>query len=186
VPPERECRVVLVGLMGSGKTTLGRILAGRTGWPYHDNDDLLARAFGGTPRELLARRGEKEMHADEAEALKLGLRQPAPCIVGAAAVTVLDAASRARLRRAVVVWLRARPETLVRRAAGAAHRPFLANDPLAWLTAAAAARDPLYRALADIVVDVDDRPPAQVADEILARVRTLPACTPASAARGAS
>jgi shikimate kinase len=173
-----ECRVVLVGMMGSGKTSVGHILARRTGWPYHDNDALLERVFGGTPRELLAEIGAQQMHADEAEALRLGLRAPAPCFIGAAAATVSDPASRARLREAIVVWLRARPETLARRAAGAPHRPFLAADALAWMTATAAERDPLYRTVADVTVDVDEGLPAHIADEILARLAEFPACAP--------
>lgn len=175
-PTRGACRVVLIGLMGSGKTTIGRLLAARTGWPYHDNDDLLLHAFGGNPRELMAERGEDRMHAAEAEALRFGLSEPAPCLIGAAAASVLDPASVARLSQAVVVWLRARPDTLVPRAIGAAHRPFLATDPLAWLTAAAAARDPLYRAAADITVDVDRLPPPQVADAILAALAQLDVC----------
>ena len=174
-----ECRVVLLGLMGSGKTTLGHLLSARTGWPYFDNDELLVEAFGGDPRELLARRGEEQMHADEAQALKLGLSHDAPCLIGAAAATILDADSRMRLRAgAVVVWLRAEPAILVGRAVGAAHRPFLADDPLAWLTAAAKVRDPLYAAAADVTVDVDERSPAELADDILARLAGISVCGP--------
>ncbi len=170
------CRVVLVGMMGSGKTAVGRILAARTGWPYHDNDALLERVYGGNPRQLLAEIGEEQMHADEAEALRLGLDSPAPCLIAAAAATVLDPASRGRLKQAVVVWLRARPETLVARAAGAAHRPFLAVDPLGWMTATAAKRNPLYRATADISLDVDDLRPEQIADQILVALAKFPVC----------
>jgi shikimate kinase len=172
----RECRVVLMGMMGSGKTTVGHFLAARTGWPYHDNDALLERVFGGSARQLLAQSGEQRMHADEARALRLGLDTPAPCFIGAAAATVSDAASRTRLERAIVVWLRARPETLADRVAGDPHRPFLATDAVAWMRATAAERDPLYRAVADIIVDVDDRPPEQIADELLARLAGFPAC----------
>lgn len=172
------CRVVLVGMMGSGKTAVGRRLAARTGWPYLDNDELLERVYGGNPRQLLAEIGEQRMHADEAEALRLGLDAPAPCLIAAAAATVLDRSSRARLKQAVVVWLRARPETLAKRAVGAAHRPFLAADPLGWMTATAAERDPLYRAVADIIVDVDDLRPAQVADQILGDLAAFSVCAP--------
>jgi shikimate kinase len=177
-PRASACRVVLVGMMGSGKTAVGRILAGRTGWPYHDNDALLERVYGGSPRQLLVEVGEEQMHADEAEALRLGLDSPPPCLIAAAAATVLDPFSRARMKQAVVVWLRARPETLVERAVGAAHRPFLAADPLAWMTATAAERDPLYRAAADISVDVDDLRPEQIADRVLAGLAAFSACAP--------
>jgi hypothetical protein len=53
VPDIQPCRVLLIGMMGSGKTTIGRLLSERTGWPYHDNDDLLRAAAGRSARELL-------------------------------------------------------------------------------------------------------------------------------------
>jgi shikimate kinase len=164
-------RVVLVGMMGSGKTTIGRLLAERTGWPFHDNDELLQRHFGLTPHQLVARRGESRMRAAEAEALALGLNEPAPCIVGAPAGTITDERLRERLADEMVVWLRARPETLAARAVGAAHRPWLAGDPLAWMRQTATARGPLYGSVADLTVDVDEISPEQVTDEILAWIR---------------
>lgn len=177
-PRSSACRVVLVGMMGSGKTAVGQVLSGRTGWPYHDNDALLERVYGGNPRQLLGEIGEQRMHADEAEALRLGLSLPAPCLIAAAAATVLDPSSRAHMKRAVVVWLRARPQTLAERAVGGAHRPFLASDPLGWMTATAAERNPLYGAVADISVDVDDSGPEQITDQILAELAAFPACAP--------
>ncbi len=60
-------------MMGSGKTTVGRLLAAETGWPYFDNDELLAMR-GTTARELLERGGEPVLRAAEAEALRLGLQ----------------------------------------------------------------------------------------------------------------
>ena len=62
-------KVVLMGLMGAGKTTVGRGLAARLGWPFHDSDDDLARATGVTARQLVARDGTVVLHAVEAAVL---------------------------------------------------------------------------------------------------------------------
>src|SRR5687768_18622554 len=93
-------------MMGSGKSTIGRLLSEATGWPYVDNDELVMRSHGATPRDLLAGRGEAVMRAAESSALALGLEVPAPAIIGVAAGTILDPADRGRPRGGgIVVWL---------------------------------------------------------------------------------
>lgn len=160
-------RVVLVGMTGSGKTTIGRELAKITGWPYHDNDALLAEVTGPTAKKLLADDGVGELRAGEAGALELGLRQPAPCIIGAPAGTVMDGRLRDLIKReALVVWLTASPAALARRARGAAHRPWLGGDAEGWMTTTLAQRAPLYEALADMTVNTDRRRPRAVAQQI--------------------
>ena len=166
---KRWCRVVLMGMMGSGKTTIGRLLAHRTGWPYHDNDALLQRLEGETARSLLAEDGVTGLRSGEADALRLGLKMPAPCLVGAPAGTILDPGIRAQLaEKAIVVWLTASPETLAARGAGAVHRPWLDDDAIGWMTETLAARTPLYEEVADVVVSGEDGTPQQLADEIVA------------------
>lgn len=173
----RECRVVLVGMMGSGKTRVGRLVAERTGWPYHDNDDLLARIFGTTPREILAGQGEAELRHAESEALALGLEAHAPCIVGAAGGTILDRANRERLRRsAIVVWLRASAEALAARASGGAHRPWIDTGGEAWIRDVLAVREPLYASVAEITLDADVRSPEANVDFLLATLAERDAC----------
>jgi shikimate kinase len=162
-----DCRVVLIGMMGSGKSTVGRRLGALMGWRYYDNDELLERARGATARALLANEGVTELRNGEAEALELGLRQEAPCIVGAAAGTVLDERLRQQMkRRALVVWLTADPGTLARRARGAAHRPWLGGDAVAWMTETLAKRAPLYDSVADLKVATDRRRPTAVAAHV--------------------
>src|SRR3989337_187365 len=94
------CRVFLIGMMGSGKTTIGRLLAEATSWPDVDNDELVRRGNGRTSREILAAEGEPMLRQAEASALALGVELPPPVIVGVAAGTILDAANRERLAAA--------------------------------------------------------------------------------------
>ena len=168
--PARD-RVVLLGMMGSGKSSVGRDLADRTGWPFVDNDELVERATGRTARELLEHQGEAAMRAAETSALQVAMDLPAPVIAATAAGTILDPENRDRLRRGgLVVWLHAPPEVLAARAAGAAHRPWLDEDPVAWFRQASAERDALYASVADVQVDTAVLRPDEAVDRILARV----------------
>jgi shikimate kinase len=168
---EQPPRVVLVGMMGSGKTTVGQALAARTGWPYVDNDELLDRLVGATPKQILAEHGEAQLRVSESAALMLGLDTPPPAIIGAAAGTILDPENRSALReRGVVVWLRAGPETLAARSIGAAHRAWLDEGGDTWIRETVAERYPLYASVADMTLDVEGHAPADLAREIEAGI----------------
>ena len=174
------CRVLLIGMMGSGKSTIGRLLADATGWPYADNDELVLRAHGATPRTLLAEHGEAAMRRAESEALASGVALPPPAIVGVAAGVILDAADRETLRGGgIVVWLRASADDLAARAAGAEHRPWLDGDPSAWMTAALLEREPLYASVADHVVDTDAAAPDETAARLVELLLAETACATA-------
>jgi shikimate kinase len=180
------CRVLLVGMMGSGKSTIGRLLADATGWPYADNDELVARAHGTTPRGLLAKRGEAAMRRAESEALESGVALPPPAIVGVAAGVILDAADRDALRGGgVVIWLRASADELAARAAGAEHRPWLDADPIAWMTAALLEREPLYASVADHVVETDAAAPGETVARLTEWLLAETACASAPRVRSA-
>jgi shikimate kinase len=171
VQEEGGCRIVLVGMMGSGKSTIGSALSATTGWPLIDNDVLLGRIFDKTARELLAEQGEIALRAAEADALTIGLTDPSPTIVDAAAGTILDETIRAALGKEFVVWLKASPEVLFRRSAGAAHRPWLDRGE-DWFRTAVAQRDPLYESVADVTVDTETTSAAGAVEAI---ARALPA-----------
>ena len=162
-----RCRVVLVGMMGSGKSTVGRALSRATGWPLIDNDELLARIYEKSAREILADEGEIALRAAEAEALRLGLTDPSPAIVDAAAGTILDGVIRAALQPELVAWLKASPEVLFARSAGAAHRPWLDRGE-DWFRTTVAQREPLYESVADVVVDTETTKAKDAANAILA------------------
>ena len=157
--------VVLVGLMGSGKTTVGLLVAQRLGWPLVDNDQELGRRIGMTARELTAREGLEALHRAEAETLAGMLDRSDPAVIGAAASVVESAEMRDLLERHYVVWLDADPEVLAARAATGSHRPHL---PAAELQAA---RSALYEQVAALRVDTTHLSPADAA-EIVAEALT--------------
>lgn len=172
-----SCRVVLIGMMGSGKSTIGRLLSEATGWPYVDNDELVLRSHGATPRELLAERGESVMRAAESSALALGLEVPGPAIIGVAAGAILDPANRDQLRDGgIVVWLRADADALAARAKGAAHRPWIDTGGGSWMHDATIERQPLYESVADITIDTTAGSPEAAAADLRERLLALEAC----------
>ena len=105
-------------------------------------------------------------------ALRDALDAPGPTIVAAAGGVVLAEANRQLLERpnVTVVWLRAAPQLLVAGAATGDHRPLLEHDPAGVLAKMAVDRDPLYREVADVVVDVEGLSPDEVTDRVLAAV----------------
>jgi shikimate kinase len=164
-------RVVLVGMMGCGKSTVGSILSERLGWPFRDNDAILRQLFAATPRELLASGGESAMHAAEVTALRAALAMPAPAIVAAAGGTILDSDARADLTDAgLVVWLRVAGKTVKQRSAGGAHRPWPDDDRAGWITRALETRERLYREVADLVLDADAQAPDALAERIISEL----------------
>jgi shikimate kinase len=151
-------RVVLIGMMGAGKSTIGASLSTLTGWPYIDNDQVVEQMVGMPTRDLMQQRGVAAM--------------PAPLIAGAAAGIVLDPTVSAQVHDgAFVVFLRARIGTLAKRVEGT-YRPWLGDDPEATLRKLYAGREPLYEKLAHLVLDVDDTTPDADAHRILEAFRT--------------
>jgi shikimate kinase len=163
--PGVPVRVVLMGMMGAGKTTVGRILARRLGCPYLDNDQAVRRMTGREPAEIRETDGEAALHGLESDALFWALGAPPPMVVGAAGGIVEDPRAAASLDAATVVWLRATPETLRSRVGAGEGRRAEAID-LDWITRRALERESSYRALADLVIDVDDLAPDEVAHAI--------------------
>jgi shikimate kinase len=159
--------IILVGMMGSGKSTVGQALSRRTGWRYVDNDDLVRSISGRGATEIRATDGEDVLHDIEELAFEASLALEPPVIIGAAAAVVLEPIARVRLRSGPhVVWLRARPETLLAHIGDGAGRRAEATDA-AWVAARASERAPLYAEVASQIIDVDDRSPDEVAGLIL-------------------
>ena len=159
--------VVLVGMMGAGKTTIGRRLARRLGRPFIDSDQQVELQTGRTVKEIFEADGEPAFRALESDVLEEALATSSPSVIAAAGGTVLSEANRARMREGgTVVWLRADPEVLADRVRNGVHRPLLADDPAGVLRDLDAARRSLYEEVADHVVDTAGRAPEQVVEEL--------------------
>lgn len=151
--------VAMVGLMGSGKTTIGRRVAALLGWPLRDSDVEIEARYGRTVRELRDERGTDGMHELEAAQLIGALADPSPSVVCAAASTADSPACLAALAdpAVLVVFLTVRPEVGARRFLTGAHRPWFGDDPAAFLADQAVARYPRIRALNPLEVATDER-----------------------------
>lgn len=171
MPLAPPATIVLVGMMGCGKSTVGRALAERTGWHYLDNDELV-HAVAGRPAEVIdATDGEAALHRAEADALRQALAMPPPLVVSAAAGVVANPALVALLRSGpVVVYLQAQPVTLHARIGAGDGRRDEATD-LGWLRARHAERDAAYRQLAALTIDTDDLAADVIAQRILDTLR---------------
>ncbi|HUF33530.1 MAG TPA: shikimate kinase [Acidimicrobiales bacterium] len=163
-----DTHIVLVGMMGSGKTTVGSLLAGRLDRELIDSDAQVEARSGRTVREIFETDGEPAFRVLETEALAAALASETPAVIAAAGGAVLDPANRQRIADAgEVVWLDADLATLTRRATDGDHRPLLADDPEATLARMAEERRPLYHDVADHEVDVADCGPEQAVERIL-------------------
>lgn len=159
-------------MMGVGKSAVGSLLADRLHATYVDNDEVVVRRTGRTVADILTHSGEEELRAAERAALAEALGVPTPTIVAVAGGLVLEPTDRAVVAESgFVVWLRARADTIAVRVVGSG-RPWIGDDPLPALTRLAEERNPLYAEVADIVVDVDERGPADVAGWIAAQLGT--------------
>lgn len=154
-------------MMGVGKTTVGKALADHLGWSYFDSDEQVQQATGKTVAEIWRDEGEEAFREQESQVLQEALAEPGPSVIAVAGGAVLDPGNRRQIRSCgTVVWLRADPSVLVDRVASGSHRPLLVGDAEGSLRRLYEEREPIYAALADVVVDVD----AVGADEAVEQV----------------
>src|SRR5580700_6373136 len=155
----RGQRIVLVGLMGAGKTSIGRRLAARLGLPFRDADAEIEAAAGSTIPELFSRYGEQAFRDGERRVIRRLLAED-PLVLAFGGGAFMDPETRAVVREeAVSVWLRCSLPVLLRRVAGRSHRPMLhGGDPAEIMQRLMNQRYPVY-AEADLIVDCTDEPP---------------------------
>jgi shikimate kinase len=165
VPAHEGSRVFLVGLMGAGKSTVGRLLATKLDWTYKDNDTLLQQQTG-LDAPTLAGLGRQVLHAHESRQLRALLVAQPPFIAGIAA-SAADYRDDLALMSVAghIIYLRATPTTLAQRVGRGEGRPWLRGNPAATLTQMFAIRDPIYQCVGH-VVNTDGRNPGEIAMEL--------------------
>lgn len=165
--PVHQRTIALVGLMGVGKSTVGRRLARRLNLPFADGDVEIEAAAAMTVSEIFARLGESAFREGETRVLKRLLQEPR-MVLATGGGAVLNPDTRAALKaRAVTVWMRADLETVAARVQRRDTRPLLrGRDPLEALKAMAEVRYPFY-AEADVTVDVAGGAHAEAVDGII-------------------
>ncbi len=159
--------IVLVGLMGAGKSSIGRLVAARLGLEFVDADAEIESAAHASIGEIFETHGVATFRSGERRVIERLLAGPVR-VVATGGGAFMDNDTRRRIKTlAHSVWLKADLETLVRRVARRGGRPLLKNkDPRAVLAALMAERDPVY-AKADITVETSENPPAEVADRMI-------------------
>jgi shikimate kinase len=162
--------VVLLGLMASGKSSVGRILASRLGRPFRDNDEQLEQELGTTAGSYADSHGLTALHAAELDILARSLRQPDPAVISAAA-SVGDRPDLAEILSGHrVVWIDVDPLVLAARVArGRDHRPVSA-EAVTQLRAQRQRRAPRFRAVADVILTWRDEEAEVLAGRILDRL----------------
>lgn len=162
-----DCPLVLVGMMGSGKSTIGRRLAKRLGLPFVDADEEIETAAGRSISDIFEDLGEDEFRAGERRVMAR-LLDGVPKVIATGGGAFIDAETRKRIKReAISIWLDAAIEVLAERTSRRDTRPLLrAGNPQEILERQAAERRPAY-AEADIRVVSSDGPHAAVVETIL-------------------
>lgn len=165
-------RIVLTGYRGTGKSTVGQLLARQLGWPFVDTDPLIEQQAGMVIAEIFRRFGETHFRDLESRVIA-GLDSAADAVISAGGGAILREENvRCLKANSLVVWLTAAPETLHGRISGDAtttdRRPELTNlSGLEEIRHLLAKREPLYRRACDVQVDTEGRSAEQIAAVIL-------------------
>lgn len=164
-------RVVLIGLPGTGKSATGRRLAKILAVPFADTDELVEQSTGRRVGEIFAEDGETAFRATEADTIAGALTSfDGVLSLGGGALTTAATRDRLAASGVAVVLLDAPLPTLLARIGDASSRPLLREDPPTRLAALAEERRPVYRAVATLTVDTENRTPGQIAATIAARL----------------
>lgn len=173
--PDLPCgrTVVLIGMMGAGKTTIGRRLAPRLGLRFFDADEEIQKAAGMSVADLFAAHGEASFRAGEAQVIARLLGGP-PHVLATGGGAILNAETRRLIKeRAISVWIKADVETLLKRATRRDTRPLLrSGDARETLSRLLGSRAALY-AEADLTIESAPGPHSRTVDAIVEALRPL-------------
>jgi shikimate kinase len=164
--------IVLIGMMGAGKSTVGDCLQRRTGFPRLDTDEIVMSKFGMPISKIFSAHGEDKFRDAETEALQ-ALASDQPVVVVTGGGIILREENRDLLKRlGAVVWLEADEETLFKRASRTSNRPLLqGKNPRKAFVQMLQARRPLYARIADIRVNTSALTDEEVAIAILSKFK---------------
>jgi shikimate kinase len=166
--------IVLVGMMGAGKSSVGACLRRRTGLGLLDTDEIVASKFGMSISEVFARYGEKKFRELETEALRCMRTEEQTIIITGGGIVLRKENVEILRSQAVIVWLDGDEETLFARASRKQNRPLLqTKNPRKTFSQILGARRPLYAKIADIRVDTSVLTDEEVAVAILAKLRRI-------------
>ena len=177
-PQIPESNVVLIGFMGSGKSSVGRELARRWRFRFVDTDGAIRRRFSKSIGEIFSIYGEDFFREQEHEVLREMLGQQRAVIATGGGIVLQDRNVALLRRLGRIVWLTASPDTIWERVRMSSHRPLLQNqDPRGTMDRLLQARSPLYAAAADLTVDSSGLLHCEVADRVVARLLERRACS---------
>ena len=166
--------IVLVGMMGAGKSSVGACLRRRTGLGLLDTDEIVASNFGMSIPEIFAKHGEKKFREAETEALRCMRTEEQTIIITGGGIVLRKENVEILRSQAVIVWLDGDEETLFARASRKQNRPLLhTKNPRKTFSQILGARRPLYAKIADIRVDTSVFTDEEVAVAILAKLRRI-------------
>jgi len=159
--------IVMIGMMGAGKSSIGRRLASRLGIPFADADVAIEEAAGMSVADIFEAHGEPAFRAGEAKVIAR-LLEHGPQVLATGGGSFVNPETRARIHaKGISVWLKADTDVLLRRVKRRDNRPLLRNsDPGATLTSLLAAREPFYGE-ADLTVLSRDVPHEVIVEEIV-------------------
>lgn len=165
--------IVLVGLMGAGKTSVGRLLAKRLDLEFIDADDEIEQAARCSIEQIFESHGEAEFRDGERRVIARLLTGPTHVLATGGGAFMRKETRDAIRGRGISVWLRADLDLLLRRVSRRKNRPLLRNEnPRQTLEKLIKERYPVY-AEADIVVDSGDRPPGTIVDNVIESIETF-------------
>jgi shikimate kinase len=166
--------IVLIGMMGAGKSSVGRCLHRRTGLALHDTDEIVAANFGMSIPEIFAEHGEKKFREAETEALRSVRTEEQTIIITGGGIVLRKENVEILRSHAVIVWLDGDEKTLFARASRKQNRPLLqTKNPRRAFSQILGSRRPLYAKIADIRVDTSVLTDEEVAVAILAKLRRV-------------